>query len=369
MLFLNRFVNISQTMFNLTMYLLLDAFIDIGFPEVYEVFSNFIANWKWPGRLHSTFLHEIFADDRKKKHRDAKHIKCQASDGLSLIAVAAHFVVSVLLNLKKLGKTTRDCDAECYAFLALCDLVDLIVAASRMRVAPDKLLTSVETFLDLFEKAWGIEWMTPKFHWLLHIPNQLRMFGFLMACFCLERKHRVPKRYATDVTHPSQNSSKTLLMETSSHHLGQLIAPNAFNFSLGLVNGSRPSKRILQVISNALEIDQDGGDAASILVAKETRFRSVATCFAKDVILFKDGAGSFRAGVAELHCEVHGVAITLISAYNLSKLEPHGYSVWKVFEAPDQLYKFIETDQILDTVVYSELPNGNLGILLPLEYR
>ena len=251
--------------------------------------------------------------------------------------------------------------------LALSDLVDLIVAASRMRVEPDNLLKAIETFLDLFEKAWGIEWMTPKFHWLLHIPNQLRRFGFLMACFCLERKHRVPKRYATDVTHPAENSSKSLLMETTSHHLVQLSAPNAFNFSLGLVSGSKPSKRILQVLCNALEIDKDhGDDAASILVANETRFRSVATCFAKDVILLKESASSFRAGVAELHCEVHGVAITLISAYNLSKLEPHGYSVWKVSEAPA---KFIETDTILETLVYSDLPNGNLGILLPLEYR
>merc|ERR1712110_64620 len=42
---------------------------------------------------------EIFAADRAASHRKAKHIKMQASDGLSLTGVAAMFCMNVLLKL------------------------------------------------------------------------------------------------------------------------------------------------------------------------------------------------------------------------------------------------------------------------------
>ena len=37
--------------------------------------------------------------------------------------------------------------------------------------------------------------MRPKHHYVLHLPIQLRCHGYLVATMCMERKHRVVKRY------------------------------------------------------------------------------------------------------------------------------------------------------------------------------
>ena len=73
---------------------------------------------------------------------------------------------------------SQDCSNECYAFLALVDVIELIVASLRTSVQPEKLLAAVEKFLQLFRDAWGCGWMTPKFHWLLHFYDHVMNYEF-----------------------------------------------------------------------------------------------------------------------------------------------------------------------------------------------
>ena len=128
--------------------MLLEEIIKLGFPAVYSVFRSYISNWKWPARVHGTHLHEIFNADRAASHRKANHIKMQASDGLSLTGVAAMFCMNVLLNLPK--PIADSCRKHCYAFLALIDVIEFIVASARVAVPPKQLLKAVEKFLHLF---------------------------------------------------------------------------------------------------------------------------------------------------------------------------------------------------------------------------
>ena len=51
--------------FNLTLYLLLEAIIKKGLTNVYSVFSGYILKWTWPGRINASHLHKIFTDDRR----------------------------------------------------------------------------------------------------------------------------------------------------------------------------------------------------------------------------------------------------------------------------------------------------------------
>jgi hypothetical protein len=100
----------------------------------------------------------------------------------------------------------------------LVDLTDLIVATSRIAVTPAMLEAEVQRFMAAYTAAFGFEWMTPKAHWLLHVPSQLRRFGRLLNCFCLERKHRVPKRYATELKNIAHCAAASLLKESICHH-------------------------------------------------------------------------------------------------------------------------------------------------------
>ena len=216
---------------NLTIYLCFEEYIKAGQVGVYEAFSEFLSNWFFPGRLHADHLSEIFAGHRRDKHRDAHHIKCQASDMLTLIDVLSLYVRTVLLA----SNINADCNAASHALLLLIELAHLIVATSRVTVSPACLLALMHRFLDAFTNAFGFDWLTPKCHWLLHLPKALRRFGRLLNCFVLERKHKMPKRYATDLQNTSRAPTISLLSEVVCHNLAALAAQD-FNFDIALAH-------------------------------------------------------------------------------------------------------------------------------------
>ena len=120
---------------NLVVYLLFEHFIGKGLRNAYQVFGDYISRWKWPKRISAGSIAEIFSADRADKHRKAQHIKCQASDLLSIVPVLAHFTKTVLLQ-------SADVDDKqmCAAFLALALVVELMTDTSRVTVAPELLL-------------------------------------------------------------------------------------------------------------------------------------------------------------------------------------------------------------------------------------
>ena len=136
---------------------------------------------------------------------------------------------------------------------------------------------------------------------------------------------------------------------------------------MGLVGSSPASNHVKKIISSELGFEKDGDTAKSIKVSTKCRFSPVAVCHKGDVVLLKDGSSaSFKAGKIHLHVEVHGLPFSMISVLAIHKHEPHsGYPVWTFL----QQNIFIEADQILETLVYSELPDGKIAALLPLEFR
>jgi hypothetical protein len=347
---------------NLMIYLLFEVFIKNGVHNIYETFGQYLTSWTWPLRLHGSQLAEIFAEGRKDKHRKAKHIKCQASDILSLLSVLALFTRNVLLRTR-LRAGAKKCEDACHAFLALAELVDLITITARVNVDPAALRNIVHKFLRLFVAAFGYEWMTPKFHWLLHFAKILARFGVLLNCFVLERKHRLPKRYATDLANTSRHPSVGLLSEVVNHHLSQLDDPEAFSFHVGLVRGGPAPRKTRAKIIEAFELD----DTANIKVARTSRFSAVAHCQVNDVVIIRtDHADQIRAGQIELHCEVEGVPISIISAWQLHHYERGtGYAIWHKSETAE----YFPTEDIIGAVVFQSLPDNKVGTILPPEYR
>ena len=115
----------------------------------------------------------------------------------------------------------------------------------------------------------------------------------------------------------------------------------------------------------AAGLELDNAAAQSLKCSQESRFSSLATCHEGDVVIFRHCGGGFKAGKIQLHFEIHGLAISIILAYDLHKLESDcGYYVWTLASSI-----FIETCSILDTVVSSVQPDGKVGVLLPLQFR
>jgi len=337
---------------NLVVYIVFEDFVSEGY-GVYEAFSNYAAKWRWPGRIHSSHLAEIF--ESPHKHRKAQAIKCQASDLLSLMCVLALFVQTVLLPLN----ISND---ACHVFLALVDVVDLILATSRTDVKPEILLGRVHRFLHLYVNHFGYEAQIPKFHWLLHLPECLVRFGVLLNCFALERKHRTAKRYATELTNTSRNPTASLLGEVMCHQLAMLDRAAAFVFVPGLVGGRPAPASIRTAIIQALHAEDE---ELAIQIARESRFNCFGTCLVGDIVLFKEN-DSFRAGRVEVHCEVEGVPLSIMTPFELlSHDSGKAFAVWQ----PSDVAEIFETDCILDTVPYTVLPDHTIGTILPVDYR
>ena len=136
----------------------------MGMSGVYESLSAYLSNWRFPGRLHATHLGDILTAERRESHRKSHHIKCQASDLLNIMGPLAQFATHAL-------QAAGVANLACLALLGLVDLADLIVAASRIAVTPTMLQAEVQRFLAAYTAAFGFEWMTPKAHWLLHLPS------------------------------------------------------------------------------------------------------------------------------------------------------------------------------------------------------
>ena len=340
--------------FNTVVYLLFEECIQSGMANVYETFEGYLAKWEWPGRISNMgHVAQIFSAQRKAKHREAKHIKCQASELMTVAGVLALFVQRVLLP----AGVRND---ACKAFLACADMVDFITHANRGRVTPELITASVHKFLAQFVAVWGEDWTVPKFHWLLHYSRVLRRFGMLFNCYVHERFHRIAKRYATDVKNYNR-AIGGILREVTSHKLALLADTNAFNFEVGLVDPRPASARVCGTVQRLLGMDT----TLAISTASVSRFSELAVCSVNDMALVKAG-DSFKLGRIKVHVDIGGVAASVVSWHDVEhQFRGQGYSHWR---ATDHL-EIIETGLILDTVPYTLMRNGIVGILHPCESR
>ncbi len=78
--------------------------------------------------------------------------------------------------------------------------------------------------------------------------------------------------YAAEITNISNKHRKSLLMEMTSHHLGQLSQPDAFKFDVGLVNGTKASAKTKQILTAELKLEPHSAVAESIHCSTESRF-------------------------------------------------------------------------------------------------
>ena len=180
--------------------------------------------------------------------------------------------------------------------------MDLIISVPRAHVEPSSLDNLVERFLELFVHAFGFEWMTPKFHWLLHFGDHLEKWHILLNCFVLERRHRIAKRYATELKNISKDASQSLLMEVTSHHLSLLRSPQVFNYAVGLVGGRPASKKARDLLNTMLECITP---EIEVHTSSEARFNALAHCQKGDVVLIRHDS-SFIVGQVLLDARVEG---------------------------------------------------------------
>lgn len=168
---------------SLVAHLLFETFMIRSMQSIYEVFADYVSNWRWPAGVQDCMFSETFTELRARKHRAAMRIKGQASDPL-FIRMGVLFTFHETVLMRAAGEDT-ECRNACQAFMAFAAVRQLVSEAARSSIEPAELLGKTHGFLELFVAAWGSEWLMPKCHWVLRCPEILEKLGRLFNCFCL----------------------------------------------------------------------------------------------------------------------------------------------------------------------------------------
>ena len=323
--------------------------------SVWVELERYLAFWTMPGAASMTHLAELFTTKRVESYKKAHKFKAQASETLALYPLIAHFVQGVPM---KYGL----CLPQCIAFLAMCDLVDLLQAVPLQIVTPEMLLHAVEAALTAFANAGWAQYMTKKFHWLLHLPDHLNKFGMLPACWAMERKHKLVNRYAN----PTVNTlrfEQSILEEVLSHDLSTLCRPDVFDFSMGLINPHLAPEKLRSWVSRmGLHFLPEECQTGHTL-----RICPAGKCSRGDVVLLKseDVAHKWEAAEVWCHLQIKHMSLSLVSIWKLLAYDRvRSCASWEARCNPI----LVESADILSCVTFTRT-EGAATTLIPYQFR
>ena len=194
----------------------------------------------------------------------------------------------IALFLQEIVAPLGICAEAVASFLALCDVLDMLVHAQEGLVTPEELQAVIINHLTLYTAAYGeIGWVY-KFHAALHLADQLARLGLLIALFTLERRHKVVKRYVHD-RRPNPSFELGLIEDITLQHLFDM---KTRWWKDQLDNPVTPKPKMLEAILAAIP------SAVSAVVSRETTLWTGYSVHAGDIVACVHGDAHV---VAELY--------------------------------------------------------------------
>jgi hypothetical protein len=355
---------VVQGVVNTALFVIMEDFRAVG--ETYDVFHDYMALYTWPklfgGKPEVFSKKRVEAFRRAKKANERRQVKMQASEALTIMPVMAFRVVRVIAP-------TGSCPLACSVFIAMHALMELLLAVPHGFVTEAMLLESVEHFLQTFRSVYGPELMHPKFHALLHLPEELGRCGFLLTCWVHERKHKVAKEFATFMRN-TQAFERGVVSEAVCKQLANLRQPWAFKRTAGLVSPSLCSTRLADYAREVFDVSVH----TEVFHGAVMRHSSCSMSKRKDVVLISGTAVNrphrqFAAGEVLHHLEVFRrpdqVPCSVVSLWELVEFNSdEGYAVWNVEYRPT----IIEAELVLESLIY-RAAEGEALTLIPSRFR
>jgi hypothetical protein len=158
----------------------------ITLPFIVKYFVSFHAPSKH-GKIHGAWLNR----PRFGKRWDSLH--SFSGQMLTIVHVLNAFCVDCVIPRGLLPQM-------CRLFELLNETLLILALGTDAAIPHIPLLRRVlEEFADLFVEILPYSQIKPKFHHLLHIPDQMAFLQKCLSCFVCERKHRATKRAALSV--------------------------------------------------------------------------------------------------------------------------------------------------------------------------
>ena len=308
--------------FNTTMYHLLDALQAIGGLDMYKAFASWVGLWVLSRKDD---VSKVFPPKRKEHNKQASTFKCTAGEGLSIGPLMALYLSLVVIP-------AAICIPQCMAFLAMMDMLDLLVATPHGVTTPALLNQAAKTFLDACVAAGWQEHMHSKHHWLLHFGFHLQKFidaglGAMMPnCFVNERKHKLARRYGGDI-----NNTRTFEIfvthELLCHDLDVLQQPNLFSADTRLDKNCKAPSKLMAFLEESF-----GKPLNQCFTCAKAHLAYSGPCQRGDVVIMKV-ASQLKVGQIYLHAACEGQIYSVVAQWEIESFDAkQGHAVCKKSE-------------------------------------
>jgi hypothetical protein len=299
---------------------------------------------------------DTFNESRAKSHKKAGCIKCSASDMLAMLHVLIYFS---MLSVEPAGR----CAAACLALRLLGDVVDALVCTRLHITTVDVLRHRTDALLQACRDAGWSGSMIPKFHWMVHYAHHLKRHGCLPTCWVHERKHKVLKRYASDIMIKDLLTySKSVIAEVLSHQLESLRQDSALCLGFGLVHKRVASARVASSLLTAL-----GLPLTTVVQASAVAHTSDSHCTVGDVALVAGtDEATFHAGRISALFQVGEDFVAVVQLWSVAAHHPQHF--WVSWTMSDDAC-LVKLELVLSSVVWMESAPGVACTLIPPQFR
>ena len=272
-------------------------------------------------------------------------VHASASEGLGCFLVLQAFLSVVVW-----GNASHRVKAACCSYYALCTVLVLLTMSARGTVTPDQLMDAMLNHLKLHKAAYGTSKWKPKMHWCLHLPRQLLLRTFLVACFTHERKHKEVKRYMKDRNNPNLSFEKGVLQDVL-HMQSVVLKSDDHPFPSGTcLLQPRPARSdIAKLVRNQFNSTSEVNTSVS---AKASNFTTVHV---NDVVCVTWENDTILVGKVALLCSFDGIVVAGIQSW-LPTPQRHVYST----NGPDY---FVWLHDVVDVCIYR--PGAGLAFVVP----
>ena len=273
----------------------------------YDMLHEYALLFKWPRRVGYLTGVKSLSQERAHSSWEAGRFKAQASESMSILPVIANFIQNVLVDHE--NGTIR---AHAACFMKLMNFWELIDISARYSVTAAEVQSAAADYGASFKELYGEDCMIFKFHMMFHLSKWLDIIGFLPNCQVLERKHRVPKRYADQCRNTRVSTfASSVLREVTVRHLAVLEDAASVHFQVDpcLQNPHPPSKLLDKQLRSLF------GDADYIVLAS-ARINEYEVVQKGDVVMIEeDGAITVGAVVVHISATTAADPLTLVTKW------------------------------------------------------
>ena len=171
----------------------------------------------------------LFTDSAITNNNKNGKFSCSGSQCITLVPILHRYLKLVVLPR---GEHV----AHVKSMLAVLDVIMLLMSLKTGTVSAGELGEAIMNHLIQFKAVYGDNKVRPKHHYSTHLPDMLDLFGFLLATFTHERKHRLITRYCRDRKNLS-NWDCSAIEEITCHQIWELAQPFMAASSVGIPRG------------------------------------------------------------------------------------------------------------------------------------